>query len=181
MRASFVKRNKPIFAVGILFAILFSVMIVMSQKNTSGISLVESVGDIFDDEKEVIFNPANDITGPNSRALTEEVTETSEGTTSTSTALTTPQIPGILEIAFTATGFSPNIANATKGQAVRWENATDKEIVIKELIKKHAEFASGVTILPNASFELKLYGTKLWTFEEVGSGKIGRLYIAEGN
>lgn len=174
---NFIKRNKPIFAIGILFAVIFIVIIVMSQRNTSGVSLVESVSDIFDNEREVIFNPANDITGSNSYVSAEETTESTTAATTT----ITPQIPGTLEITFTASGFSPNIANVTKGQVVRWKNGTNKEIVVRELIKKHTEFASGVAIAPNAFFELKLYGTKLWTFEEVGSGKIGRLYIAEGN
>ena len=177
MTQNFLKRNKPIFAIGILLAIIFVVITFLSRKNPSGISLIENVGDIFDDEKEVVFNPNNDITGSNAYvAEAEETTETTSGIVSTATTIL--QTPEVLEITFTSDGFLPSTANAAKGQVVTWKNGTAAEIVIKELIKKHEEFASGVAIAPGASFELKLYGTKLWTFEEVGSGKIGRLYIA---
>lgn len=184
MSKKFWQRNKPIFAVGFLAAIAFIVVIVMSQKTKSGLTLTEVAADFFDNEKpEVIFNPDNSVVGSNNYLVSDVVSETTESTLSTGIAEAAvskdQSTSSILEINFTSDGFSPNSANIVQWQVVRWTNKTDKDIVIRERIKKYKEFADGITVPVGKYFDFQLYSPKLWTFEEVGSGKTGRLYIAE--
>lgn len=172
---NFAKRNQPIFIIGLITAIVFAVIIFIGRSTESGITLKETIQNTFSVEERPIPLPPlpeSEIqVEPNQPAATQEVQPT------------LPERPPInlptVEIFFSEEeGFSPGSVRASKGQIVRWTNNSDREIIIKELIKKHEEFSSGIAIEPFGSYEFKIYGTKLWTFKELGSGEVGRIIIA---
>lgn len=82
-----------------------------------------------------------------------------------------------LEISFEKGNFSPRSETAEIGQVVRWINNTDEQIILNDVMEKYTDMA-GVVLNPGESFELTLKYGGYWTFEEMGSNKSGRLYVA---
>lgn len=171
---NFAKRNQPIFIIGLLTAIAFGVIIFVGQSADSGVSLKETIQNTFSVEERA--PPSL----PESNFQIDPEQESSNITQEQAPKSERPKANRpTIEIVFTEEeGFSPSSVQTGKGQVVRWINNSEREITIKELIKKHEEFSSGITIEPGGSYELTLYGRQLWTFKELESGKVGRMLIA---
>ena len=83
-----------------------------------------------------------------------------------------------VNIEFTDQGFKPGNAQAQVGQIVRWTNKTNEPIKIKQLIKKFDELENEVTIEPGKFYELRLYKSGYWTYQEIIK-KLGGAIIIE--
>lgn len=170
---SFIKRNKPIFVIGLIAAIAFIVIIIMGQSNESGISLTQVIQSRFNVEERPLSlpNPPDELVSQTQEAIPEELPLLPPPPESPKVTL------DVKEITFTEEGFEPSSTQAVQGQIVRWINNTDKPIIIRELISKHEEFKIGVTILALETAEFELKGSGFWTFKETGSGHIGKILI----
>ena len=81
-----------------------------------------------------------------------------------------------INIEFTDQGFKSGNAQAKLGQIVKWTNKTAVQIKIKQLIKKFDELENEVVIEPGNSYELRLYKTGYWTYQET-TKKLGGTII----
>ena len=82
-------------------------------------------------------------------------------------------------IEFTDQGFKPGNAQAQLGQLVRWTNKTKEPIKIKQLIKKFDELENEVTIEPEKFYELRLYKSGYWTYQETVKKLGGSIIIVD--
>jgi hypothetical protein len=170
------KKNIPVLIIGVIVAIVFVVITVIGQSRDSETTLVDAITSTFNvtqKETPTSDEPIPEYVAQNMPSATDAPPEDLKKTDVSSTY-------PVLEIEFTETGFKPNSSNARTGQIVRWVNKTEREIQIKELIPKYPAFAVGLKIQPGESFEQLLNVQKIWTYEELGSGLIGKLIIFKG-
>lgn len=78
---------------------------------------------------------------------------------------------------FTNEGWTPTNKNVVSGSLIKWTNLTNQDIYVRELIAKNTPLKETVIIKPNESFQAVIEGLSYWTFKELVSGEVGRLYL----
>ncbi|MBP7786196.1 hypothetical protein KA062_02995 [Patescibacteria group bacterium] len=166
---AFFDRNKPIFIIGIVMFVIFSVIIVSSilmPKKETGYT------EIGDADKE-FYKVAYEDLGKNEFEGTEEEGEKKEEPVEQEVNM--DEIFGVLQVDYTEEGFVPRVTRIRVGQNVNWTNKTDKIIYLKQIKPYYKEFEESLSIKPNESFKFKMTEIGIWTYEETESGDWGSI------
>lgn len=152
---NFIERNKPIFTIGIATLVLFVGIIVYYRLKPHAETKLNKLGN------ESTFNVVEE-----EKPNMQDSDLVSETQPAVSIEQSLDEKVGILDIEFKATGWTPKIARAIQGQAVRWINSTDKTIYLKQKTPTYPELTEPVQIEPGQAFSYRLneYGT--WNYEE---------------
>jgi hypothetical protein len=75
----------------------------------------------------------------------------------------------------------PNNLKLTLGQRVKFVNTTEKDMVIRQLIRKYSFFHLPKKLKPQEEFEFILTEPDLWTFKEDSVRHYGSIFIAKEN
>jgi hypothetical protein len=176
-----IQRNKIVAYFGIGLAVLFIIAIFFGEQE-GGLTRLAEI--IIVDEKKDDSEPVETQQPQEQEELDnipppKPIVDEAEELEKKLTKSVQEKIDSLPPIVFTFTeeGFSPRSDEAVRGQRAIWVNNTDRQILIKELIKKHEEFSTGVVIEPKGLYEMTLRATQFWTFKEIESGKIGRILI----
>lgn len=168
---NFVRRNRPIFVIGVITALVFAVVILIGQNTKEGPSLQNSPGSFEVNERDV---ETTVTTGNFDESSVSAQIPPKPETVKPPKAVLPP-----IQMKFTTNGFEPITVLGDAGQTLRWINETDQPITIVELIKKNKSFPENLVIEPLATYEIILEGNGFWTFKEVNSGKTGRALLTE--
>lgn len=165
-----IRRNMPVLIIGGITALLFLIIIAISQKKSSTAPTLTEVEDAKPKTEETPV-----ITFP---LKIEEATTTPEPEELPPAPEIKPLDLPVLEITYTLEGgFLPRGPTAFMGQKVRWTNKSNQDITIAQYIHKFPEFEEGLTIKPGESFEFLLTDSKLWTYREKNTGAYGSIFI----
>jgi plastocyanin len=177
----FYERNKPIFAIATVLAIIFVGLIIFYKVKPYRETPLSKV-DKMDEE---FYKVAYDDTYKN-----EEEAYIEEDTTNQENPVVENQEPldqnvepiiEILEISYTSEGFSPAVTKAKKEQTVKWTNNTENPIFIHQKKQVFAELDIDVEIKPGESFSLILSKSGIWTYEEKETKHFGSIEITVPN
>ena len=160
---AFFERNKPIFIIGIVMFVIFSIIIVssilMPKKETKYTEIGEG-------DKE-FYKVAYEDLGKNEFEGTDEESEKKEEPAKQEVNM--DEIFGVLQVNYTEEGFVPRVTRIRVGQNVNWTNKTDKTIYLKQIKPYYKEFEESLSIKPNESFKFTMTEIGIWTYEEVES------------
>jgi protein-disulfide isomerase/plastocyanin len=106
---------------------------------------------------------------------TAQSTESS-GSTGNQTVTPTGQV---VTITYTDNGFDPNNLKLKLGTTVKFVNAVNRDIVIRQLMDKYAEFREIKIIKQGQSFQFTLSQKDLWTFKEDSARHYGSIFVSE--
>lgn len=151
----FIERNKPIFTIGMFTLLLFVGIIVYYRLKPRTETRLNKIGN--DNTFNVVEEDKPNI---------QDIEQYSDTQPSVSVEQSIDERFGILDIAFTQTGFRPKIAKAVLGQAVRWINNTDKTIYLKQKTPTYADLSNLIQIDPGQAFSYRLTEEGDWNYEE---------------
>jgi len=183
---NFLRRNVPIVFIGFVVAIVFVAITIIGNARDPETTLVDAITATFNvSQREVEETPEEVVDTPETEQPAETTPEEPFIPPSTITGVREEEeievVYPTLEVVFTTdVGFNPRTTSARTGQTVRWVNKSGREITIKELIPKYPEFAQGIILAPEESYELLLNKSKTWTYKEILSGHSGKLNILVG-
>jgi hypothetical protein len=176
MMKDFIKRNSPVFVVGVITFFIFMGIIIQSQKNDTKETDLVGVEDYvvsFNDEVDRVI-PEEDLS--DFLQQVEESLETSEATWYP--GKNTSMHGDVLFIEYREEkGFVPRNAVGISGKIVMWHNKTQNPIQIKQLTNKFDEFEPPVTIAPQKLFAIRMDIPGIWTYQEVETGEFGSVFI----
>jgi len=154
----FIKRNSPVFVIGIVTLVVFIIITIVSQFKKSR-------------EPELVSLTTSQVT---------ELETTDPRNISMPTEYEADKKYGILEIEYTQQGFVPQNARSFQNQLVRWTNATDTPLNIVQLTNTYPELKDGISIKPGETFEFRLYKPRLWSYErEDNKDQFGTIFVVE--
>ncbi len=166
---AFFERNKPIFIIGIVMLVIFSIIIVssvlMPKEETEYTEINEA--------DEVFYKVAYEDLDQNEFEEAEEEPEKKEEPAEPE--INMDEIFGVLQVEYTDKGFVPRVTRIRVGQSVNWTNKTEKTIYLKQIKPYYKEFEEPLSIKPNESFKFKMTKLGVWTYEEVESGDWGSI------
>jgi predicted DsbA family dithiol-disulfide isomerase len=84
---------------------------------------------------------------------------------------------GVIEIDYTADGFTPKNITVPFGQIVRWVNKTQQDIVLAQRIPLYDALQQPKTLKPGEMFEMPMTKEKLWTYAESNSNSFGSIFV----
>jgi hypothetical protein len=138
----FIKRNSPVFAIGVFTAVIFLVITIAAQFREA---------------------PSPKLI-PVTENQMQELDATKDSTLPVPEEIDTKYGP--LEITYTVEGFTPKNTKAYQNQLVRWTNNTDTSLTIVPVAKTHKNFPTEVEIKAGETFEYRLTNPKLWSYQE---------------
>lgn len=176
--SNFYDRNKPIFAIAVVLALIFIGLIAyykikphvetqMTQINTSDEELYKITyedteqGNLQENGNGVYTDYSNNGSGSEPSAIQESVDDKF----------------GILEISYTSEGFSPRVTRAKIGQSARWTNNTDAPIYIHQRKPTYPELETDTEIKPGESFSFVMSELGIWTYEERETKHFGSIEV----
>lgn len=171
---NFLKRNIPVFMIGLATIVIFVVIIIIASRiKVTGPAMI-----LLGDSEEA--NQATDTVQRNeiNQTTTPKISETSETTKSVSDykQILLDQKYGVISIDYTEQGFIPNNIKAVVGQRVVFKNTTRHDITIQQVIRLYDELATPVLLKPQDTLEIKLTKEKLWTFKEKSIKHYGSIF-----
>jgi plastocyanin len=177
----FYERNKPIFFIGGLMAIIFIILIVVyASKNTESTGLMET-NEMDKEFYEVSYEESSEQNQTDNQYNRDENTK-SNNETEESSNLTQQEIDeryGTLQIEYTEKGFRPGNIRIALGQEVSWTNKTDRVIYLHQRKETYSELKDKIEINPGESFSFRLTELGVWTYEESETGDYGRLEVKD--
>jgi plastocyanin len=191
----YIKRNIPVFVIGAITLTVFTVIIVLSQKQPD-----EKPNLVKIDEDKVSFD--EEFEGRDFRSDTSDSFFSDSETTNTDdtprsvpgtvagaqTENTSPESTDTLGIsderetvvvAYTDEGFEPSGSRAKKGQTITFVNTTDRVITLEQLAKLYDELKEPVTLGPDQSFSFTLSHKGFWSFQEKETEDFGNVFIED--
>lgn len=205
--SEFIKRNQPVFIIGIITVIVFLVIIFVSQSRTEDSllpGLVKVDEQEFTPEEEPIEEPERPITELSAAELDKIAEEMDRGEYKDNYSLLpgspvdealaekfkeleaqaymTPEEVkatfGEINISYTDEGgYEPRKSQGRKFQNITWTNNSDREIKLLQLNPLFNELASGVTLAPGESYTMELYKEGNFRFTEDESRAFGSITI----
>lgn len=185
--SEFIKRNKPVFIIGLITVIFFLIIIAVSQSRDEDSSLpglVRVNEEEFTPEEPPIEEPEKPITEMSAAELDRMVAKIDKEGYSDNFSLL-PGNPvdeaasekykeleaqaymspdevkvefGDLNISYTDEGgYEPRKTKAYKFQNVVWTNNSDRAIILRQLNPLFNELANGVTLQPGESYSMEMY------------------------
>ena len=167
MIKEFIERNRSIFNMGLLIAVVFLIIIVVASfkpQKRPGLQKIKEDNPLYTVRERK--SQKND--------LIENIQETQE---STETYKEFDEKYGVVEITYKNNGFIPKNYRAYKGQLVRWINTTEEPIYLEQKMKYYSELEEPVKIEPNGTFELRMEKERLWTFQERDTQYFGSVFV----
>lgn len=177
---NFLKRNAPVLIIGLITALVFiAIAILSNMKPTTGPKLEEvktakGTNDIFQVEQKDFGGFGETATSVPS--ITPTPTPTPVPSMSPDEMDTKY---GAIVITYTADGFVPEDAEAYSGQIVRWKNATNTDIAIKQTTFFFDEFKTPKVVPAGGAMDFRIYQKKLWTYKEATTQQYGSIFIRE--
>lgn len=166
---AFFERNKPIFIIGLIMFIIFSIIIVSSIMMPRKETKYTEIDEI---DKE-FYKVAYEESDQNNFEETEG--EVEKGKEPVKPEVDMDEIFGVLQISYTDDGFTPRVTRVRVGQNVNWTNKTEETIYLKQIKPYYKEFEESLSIKPNESFKFKMTELGIWTYEETESGDWGSI------
>lgn len=191
MKEFFIK-NKSVFVVGTVTALIFIVLIILSYfKQTSQPTLSSyTIGNKEQTEEENksegnIFTqrtptPANRITpnDPMAKFPGNAAASKLKSSEETNVDLETPTVSEPLIITYTPeNGFIPRNANVERNRLVIWINRADSNITLVQKLNTYEDLKENKVIPAGGTFEYTFTKTGLWTYEELDTKAFGSLFI----
>ncbi len=205
--SEFIKRNKPVFIIGVITALVFLIIIAVSQsRNEKSLlpGLVKVNEEEFTPEEQPIEEPQKPITEMSAAELDRMVEKTyKEGYSDNfsllpgnpvdeavsekykeleAQAYMTPEEVtsefGDLNISYTDDGgYEPRKSKGYKFQTVVWTNNSDRAIKLVQLNPLFNELANGITLQPGESYAMEMYKEGNFRFTEDESRAFGSIAI----
>ncbi|MBI2414826.1 hypothetical protein HYV31_03255 [candidate division WWE3 bacterium] len=170
-----IQRNKQLILTGLILGALFVVVIIFSSNKTNE-SKLNQVNEIpTTNNNESPFS----VSQRNPNIIDEGGSKTDDLTKKSLVEELGDNTPKAIFI-YTNEGWSPKSVNIGENNYVKWVNLADRDIVIKELVIGQTAFTKPVTIKPNEAFDTqikRLPPSGYWTFKEIQSGNIGRIFV----
>ncbi|HXK52906.1 hypothetical protein H6802_01200 [Candidatus Nomurabacteria bacterium] len=191
----FIVRNKPIFAIGAITALVFLLIIAVGEEQNSSPSqlpilkkVTESISDKLDStnganpqdqnyqqntstrESTTYVESKNEAKRLTDLALEQEAAEMERLKKFEETSQMTPaQVDakyGALIITYTQEGFTPKQTNGYINQLVIWNNDSNKPVIIRQITPSMEAFNEPVIIPVGGRFEMRLTNTGPWAYIE---------------
>jgi len=181
--SKFYDRNRPIFSIAALLALVFVGLIVYYKIKPHKETTLSKVNGADEEFYKVAYDDYYQDTGLELPEEYENNQPENDGQTNGNENLPSPteqtvdERYGILEISYTTDGFSPRVTRARQGQTAKWTNNTDAAILIHQRKQTYTEFSSDVEIKPGETFSIVLSELGIWTYEEKETRNFGSIEV----
>ena len=175
MRAFFA-RNKQIFVVGVIVAVVFLVIILTALSRPKQEPTLNPISTTGNTNRVSDYNLGTG-TGDLPQIETPEVAQPSGSEPTTGSTAKPNTGLTVLEIHYTSNGYSPKNTTAVIGQTVRWINDTEYAMEMKQTKNIYPEFKEAVTIPAHETKEFVLSKIGLWAYQEQETGYYGSIFI----
>ena len=181
--SKFYDRNRPIFTIATLLALVFVVLIVYYKIKPHKETTLSKVNSADEEFYKVAYEDNYQDTGldlpeesENNQPMNDGQTNENENTPAP-IEQTVDEKYGILEISYTTEGFSPRVTRAKLGQTAKWTNKTESPMYIHQRKSTYEEFENDVEIKPGESFSFVMSELGIWTYEERDTRKFGSIEV----
>lgn len=194
MVLEYIRRNLPVFVIGIVTVAVFLIIILVSNRSPNSQSLLPALRKVSEDELSTQFDetqiPTTQFITPQDSPSTLSPTEEQavandlernqayfEDAAFMSSA-NVKQTYGVLEITFTLEqGFTPRKAKGYRYQTARIINDSDANIVLSQTGKKYSSWTDDKALTPGEFVEFDLEDTGLWTYIEEVNNMYGSINV----
>lgn len=176
----FFDRNRPIFTIGALMAMVFIAIIILYKFKPKQETKLKEVNEMDQQFYRVAYeepepeNEASQYMDAENQPTDKDVNEQDENS-----QINIDEEYGVLQINFTENGFEPRINTAVLGQMVSWTNNTDKTIYFKQRKPTYPELKDPIEIKSGESFNFRMTDLGIWTYEEGDSKEFGSVEVKE--
>lgn len=193
---SVVIKNKAVFLIGLIMLVFFVVLIATAQihKPTQIPNLIKINEDDISTSRDLETNNntsfgsiqqnSDTATVVNTEQTTQENSEindtgnTGEANYSKDTEnMENADDPDTIQINFTGTKFVPRTVTANLMQVVKWNNISDKDIVLRQANLFYSEFQTPITIAPGTSYRQRMYKVGWFSYQDINSDEYGSIFI----
>jgi hypothetical protein len=178
MIKDFIARNRSVFFIGFLTALIFLAIITISEirrieNGNYGPKLVE-VDKMVEEElvKESTLEEGAVEGDFENLALESTGSVTTDGTYDE-----IDQKYGVMRVEYTFNGFIPKNSKAVLGQKVRWVNKSNADVYIKQKTDFFKEFKTPMLLPANGVLEFRLYKNGVWSYEDQEKKLFGSIII----
>ena len=171
--AEFFERNKSIFMMGLIIAVVFAIILVAYRMRPGKETQLTKIDEADEEFYKVIYENTENYQ-ENEDALNEEGKDTN---VEKEEEVNVDEIFGKIKIDYTNEGFEPKIFRCYIGQTIEWTNKTDRVIYLQQIKPTYEEFKQPVEIKPNETFTFKMTQLGIWTYEEANSEDFGSIEV----
>ncbi|HOD01514.1 MAG TPA: hypothetical protein PKH50_02225 [bacterium] len=177
--ANFFERNKSIFTMGLIIALIFAVILVAYRLRPGKETPLTEIGETNNQEfyKVTYENEENYPENYSESTNGQEESGENENPEEPKEEVNVDEIFGSIKIDYTTEGFKPKILRSYIGQNIEWTNKTDKSIYLQQIKPTYEEFKQPIEIKPNETFTFRMTQLGIWTYEESESGDFGSIEV----
>ena len=136
--AEFFERNKSIFIMGLIIAVVFAIILVAYRMRPGKETQLTKIDDADEEFYKVIYENTENYQ-ENENTLNEEGKDTN---VEKEEEVNVDEIFGKTKIDYTNEGFEPKIFRCYVGQSVEWTNKTDRVIYLQQIKPTYEEVNS---------------------------------------
>lgn len=174
---SFIERNKPIFIIGIILTLVFSIIVIAYRLRPGRETELRELNESETLKYKVREYDNQESYGDGDEAEKDQES-TEQGSVEEEPHIDIDEVFGIVKISYTKEkGFTPMIIRVYQGQRIVWTNDTKETIYLKQRKPTYSELLNEIEINPGASFEFQMTELGIWTYKERYSNHEGSIDV----
>ncbi|MBW6441568.1 hypothetical protein K0B04_01490 [Patescibacteria group bacterium] len=173
----FYDRNKPIFTIGAVIAIVFVGIIIFYRLKPHKETGLYEVGENDKDFYKVNYE-GQDVENEYRENVRNVETEKAEESIP-EPAINVDEVFGTISINYTDEGFRPRIVRAYLSQNVTWTNTTNRVLYFHQRKLSYPGLGETFEIKPGESFSHRMSELGIWAYEEKETRHYGSIEVKE--
>lgn len=172
--SKFYDRNKPIFTLGAVMAIVFIGLIIFYRLKPREETKLSEINELDQQFYKVAYDEQTEEYNENSGFESfQQDNETVEP------ELNVDELYGVIEINYTEEGFKPRIVKAYIGQNVTWKNNSETTLYFEQRIVTYPELGKTFEVKPGESFSQRMTELGTWPYIDNKTYNFGSINVKE--